>query len=63
MQMMRDKAVAAKLACSRVQVWNYARTDPDFPKPYKLAPRHTVWAEEEIDVWLKKQKEQQHENG
>lgn len=52
MNALRVQAAARKLGVSKSQVWTWARTIPEFPKPFKLAPRITVWDESELDQWL-----------
>lgn len=52
MKLLRDKQVAEKLACSQAHVWVLSTKHEGFPKPYKVSPNVTAWADEEIDQWL-----------
>ena len=35
-------------------VWNRAKNDPEFPKPFRLGARTTVWAKSELDDYAEK---------
>ena len=61
MKTLRDTSVAAKLDMSPQQVWVLTKTDPGFPKPFKLSPRVTVWDEADINRWLATKKGPEHE--
>jgi prophage regulatory protein len=37
---------------SRSTIWRLVRTDPDFPKPFKLSRNITVWSQNSIAAWL-----------
>ncbi len=49
---LRPPPSAQKLGVSLSQLWTFVRSDPDFPKPFKLGPRVTVFFEDELDAWL-----------
>jgi predicted DNA-binding transcriptional regulator AlpA len=49
---IRVGMVADKLACSRPTVWRNCREIADFPKPYKISPRVTLWDEAEVDAFM-----------
>ncbi len=51
-RVLRPKGVAHKMSGGVSTVWYRAKTDPTFPKPFKLGPRQTVWWEHEVDAWL-----------
>ena len=53
MKLLRVTEVAEKLACHPGTVWKWSKSDPTFPKMFKLGPRHTAWSDEELDAWLK----------
>lgn len=46
------KQVAAKLGTSTVYVWDAAKTNERFPKPFKLSPLTTRWFQHEVDAYL-----------
>lgn len=33
-------------------VWDYAKADPDFPKPIKLTARCTRWRKSALNAWI-----------
>lgn len=49
---IRPARIAEKLGVGLPTVWRYARTDPTFPKLFKLTPAVTVAYEDEIDAWV-----------
>ncbi len=49
---IRPAQGAAKLGVSLPSFWRYARTDPSFPKLFKLTPSVTVAYEDELDAWV-----------
>lgn len=50
---MRPAKAAEHLGMAVSTFWQYAKTDPDFPKGIKLSHRITVFMEDEISAWLK----------
>lgn len=51
------KAIRFTAACEKLGIgvstgWLKVGTDPDFPKPFKLGARITVFYEHEIDAYL-----------
>jgi len=49
---LRPAETAKKLSIGLSTLWLKAKTDPDFPKPFKLSERTTVFYEHEIDAYL-----------
>ena len=37
---------------SRATLWRWSKTDPTFPKPFRLSSAITVWDEREVISWL-----------
>jgi|GEM_PF-5354032 len=38
-------------------VWYRLKRDEDFPKPFKLGPRKTVWRLNEVEAYIRRQQE------
>lgn len=53
-RVLRPAQVAAKLGVTVCTVWRYSRTNPAFPRPFKLSPRATVFDEAELDAYVTK---------
>lgn len=53
---LRVRQVADVLDIGVSSVWRLAKIDPDFPKPFSLSPRVTVWAPDEVDAYVDAQK-------
>jgi predicted DNA-binding transcriptional regulator AlpA len=58
-----DRAIRIPQVCSLTgqapaTVWRRVKTDPSFPRPYKLGPKVTVWSEAEVLGWLDAKKAQ-----
>lgn len=49
---LRPAPMAQKLSMGLSTMWLKAKTDPAFPKPFKLSPRITVFFEDEADQYL-----------
>lgn len=41
---------------SRATVWRWSKTDPYFPRPFKVGPALTAWDEAEIFAWIEGKK-------
>lgn len=52
-KLISDKSVAEKIGCSRGHVWGRAKSDPEFPKPIKLAGK-ALWVLNEIEAYLER---------
>lgn len=50
-RVIRKPEVLAKVCMSKSQMYRLILAG-EFPKPYKLSERVTVWSEAEIDAWL-----------
>ena len=48
---LRDKEVAAILGCCKASVWNWAKTRPGFPQPYRDGGRYTYWLRPEVEAY------------
>jgi prophage regulatory protein len=49
---IRPSKAKAKLDIGLSTLWAWSKTKPDFPKPFKLSARTTVFFEDEIDAYL-----------
>jgi prophage regulatory protein len=49
---IRPAKAAVKLDIGLSTLWSKAKNDPDFPKPFKLGPRTTLFLENELDDYL-----------
>ena len=49
---IRPAKVKAKLDIGLSTLWAWCKSKPDFPKPFKLSARTTVFFEDEIDAYL-----------
>jgi len=49
---LRPAETAKKLSIGLSTLWLKAKTDPGFPKPFKIAGRTTVFYEHEVDAYL-----------
>ena len=39
---------------SRPTIWRWAKTDPTFPKPFRVSPQVTRWNEADVIGWLER---------
>lgn len=49
---MRPAKAAEHLGIAVSTFWQYAKTDPDFPKAIKISHRVTLFMEEDLAKWL-----------
>lgn len=49
---LRPAPSAQKIGMGLSTLWSKAKNDPNFPKPFKLSPRITVFFEDELDQYL-----------
>ncbi len=49
---LRPARTAEKLDIGLSSLWLKCKSDPAFPKPFKLSARTTVFFEDEIDAYL-----------
>jgi prophage regulatory protein len=49
---IRPAQASEKLGIGLSTLWLKAKNDPDFPKPFKLGPRTTIFLEHELDEYL-----------
>lgn len=52
---IRPKYAAAYFGIGITKLWQLARTDPTFPKPFKIGNRCTLWYRAELDSWIARQ--------
>lgn len=55
-KLLRVAGVARKLDSGVSTVWFRSKNDPDFPKPFPLGAKTTVWDEEELDAYIERMK-------
>lgn len=46
------RSACEKFAREKSWLWDKVKNDPDFPKPFYLAPGAPVFLESELDEWL-----------
>lgn len=51
MHYVSDKQLAARFGVSRPTIWRWLKSDPTFPRPFKLSPQCTRWRDDEIVAW------------
>jgi prophage regulatory protein len=51
-----DIQIAALYGVHRMTIWRWNKSDPTFPKPFRLSGRCTRWKKSEIDAWESKQR-------
>jgi prophage regulatory protein len=49
---LRPAQAAEKLGIGLSTIWLKAKSDPKFPKPFKISPRTTVFYEQELDAYI-----------
>lgn len=50
---LRPKQGAEYIGVSLPTFWRFAKTDPDFPQPFKLGANASAVMRDELDAWLK----------
>jgi predicted DNA-binding transcriptional regulator AlpA len=53
---LRVRQVADTLGIGVSSVWRLAKNDPEFPRPFSLSPRVTVWADSEVAEYVEAKK-------
>ena len=48
---LSDKQVADRYSVSRISIWRWRKTDPNFPQPVSLSPGCTRWRLSDIEAW------------
>jgi prophage regulatory protein len=51
---LRVRHVATTLDVGVSSVWRMVKEDDQFPRPFKLSPRVTVWDSDELDSYIQK---------
>ena len=49
---LRPAQAAQKMSIGLSSLWLKAKNDPDFPQPFKISARTTLFFEREIDEYL-----------
>lgn len=49
---LRPAKAAEKLGIGLSTLWLRAKNEPNFPKPFKIGPRITLFLEQELDAYL-----------
>lgn len=57
-QYYRVGRVAEYFGIGVSSVWNRAKNDPKFPKPFRIGARTTVWAKSDLDAYAEAMKAQ-----
>jgi len=57
---MRVGEVAKKLGIGVSTVWKLRKDDQEFPQPFSLSPKVTVWAEHELDAFIAMKRQMMH---
>jgi excisionase family DNA binding protein len=55
MPLMTTREVAELLRVSRQTIWNWQKSNPEFPRPIVLAGTSPRWREDEVIAFIKKQ--------
>lgn len=50
-RVIRPKQFAEKYGIGLSSFWRHVKTDPTFPRPFKLSSRTTAIDEDEADAW------------
>jgi prophage regulatory protein len=53
-QYFRVDQAAEYLSMGRSTIWARSKNDPEFPKPFHIGPRTTVWAKDQLDAYAQK---------
>ncbi len=49
---LRIKSVCELTGLSKTTVYEYSKTEPEFPKPVKLGANCTAWRSDELNAWM-----------
>lgn len=55
-RVIRIKHICQLTGCSPATIWRWVKTDPSFPRPFKLGPNSTGFSDLEINSWLSAKK-------
>ena len=58
----RITGVMEKTGAARSTIWKWVK-DGEFPQPFKLSPRVTVWRESDIEAWIESKVEENQVQG
>ncbi len=48
---LQDNQVADRYGVGRVSIWRWLKSDPTFPKPFKLSPGCVRWRLADLESW------------
>lgn len=54
---LRPKQAATYIGMSVPSLWRYAKTDPTFPRMFKIGANSTAVMRADLDAWLKAKQE------
>ena len=54
-QNLRPREAAYFLGVGIATIWRWTKSRPDFPRPYKLGPRVTVYRRGDLEAWRDRQ--------
>ena len=54
---LRPRQAAAYIGVSLPSFWRFAKVDPEFPRPFKIAANSSAVLRVDLDAWLMKRKE------
>jgi prophage regulatory protein len=57
---MRVAEVAKKLGIGVSTVWKLRKDDQEFPQPFNLSPKITLWVEHELDAFIASKRQMMH---
>ena len=55
MQYLRITDLVNKVKLSKSEIWQRVK-DNNFPQPFSLSKRVTVWDERDVNLWMEEQK-------
>ena len=61
-KLLRLPQVMELTAAARSTIWKWVK-DGEFPQPFKLSPRVTVWRESDIEAWIESKVEENQVQG
>lgn len=56
-RVLRPRQAAEYIGISIASFWRIAKSDPDFPTPFKLSANSSAIMREDLDAWLKAKQE------
>ena len=56
---LRANELALQLTISKSTLWRWCKSKSNFPQPRKISQGVTVWFVEEVQEWIKRQKQKE----